>query len=158
MDISSELLHDDSFYPVLGHFLGRVADDKIAVIEGLPQDTTLDQLKALGAASASSGAVGLFHAVGVTPEAATREAAFQGRAPERVIEVHRSDLCQSPLGAVHHDGGHSTGRSHRRLSSFLLWRVSAIGSADSPAARTDAGSGCCVPGHDEQGCSVPSGA
>jgi hypothetical protein len=42
---------------------------------------TEDQLKALGAGAASSGAVALFHIAGVTPEAPTIEAAFQGRAP-----------------------------------------------------------------------------
>ena len=40
-----------------------------------------DQLKAFAAAAASSGRVALFHMVGVTPEAPTLDAAFQGRAP-----------------------------------------------------------------------------
>ena len=42
---------------------------------------------AFGAASASSGGVGLFHIAGVTPEAPTVEAALQGQKPERVIRV-----------------------------------------------------------------------
>ncbi len=92
VDLSQELLHDGEFYAVLGHFLGKAAGERIAVIDGLPTDTGLDQLKALGAASASSGAVGLFHAVGVTPEAPTLRDAFQGGQPEHVIEVRRSDL------------------------------------------------------------------
>jgi predicted aconitase len=45
---------------------------------------TEDDLKALGAVSASAGAVGMFHAVGLTPEAPTLEAATQGQ-PARVI-------------------------------------------------------------------------
>ena len=40
-----------------------------------------DVVKALGAAAASSGRVALFHAVGVTPEAPTLEAALQGHLP-----------------------------------------------------------------------------
>jgi predicted aconitase len=46
-----------------------------------------DQLKALGAAAASSGAVALFHMIGVTPEAPTLEAAFSGRTPEATVDV-----------------------------------------------------------------------
>ena len=45
-----------------------------------PPTSTEDQLKALGAAAASSGAVAMFHAVGVTPEAASLEAATGGPA------------------------------------------------------------------------------
>ncbi|MGQ9492601.1 MAG: aconitase X [Anaerolineae bacterium] len=84
---------DDTFYPLLGHFLGRVAEDKIPVIEGLPTQANDDQLKALGAAAASSGAVALFHAVGVTPEARTLEEAFQNETPEKVILVRMTDLA-----------------------------------------------------------------
>ncbi len=90
--ISAELQADDSFYPVLGHLLGQVAGDQIPVIEGLKVDPTEDQLKALGAAAASSGAVALFHLVGITPEAPTLAAAFQGRQPRRVVEVTLADL------------------------------------------------------------------
>ena len=53
---------------------------------------TEDQLKALGAAMASSGAVALFHLVGITPEAPTLEAAFRGQPAEPVLEVTRRRL------------------------------------------------------------------
>ena len=69
LDGVDDLLDDDAFYPVLGHLLGTLADDRVVAIEGLQADTSEDRLKALGAAAASSGSVGLFHAVGVTPEA-----------------------------------------------------------------------------------------
>ncbi len=62
-------------------------------------DTTEDQLKALGAAAASSGGVALFHAVGVTPESPTRAAAFQGREPEAVVDVTLDDL-RAELGVL----------------------------------------------------------
>lgn len=77
----------DTFYPVLGHLMGKVAHDRIPVISGLQVSPTEDQLKALGAASASSGTVGLFHIVGHTPEAPTLEAAFQGRPPLKTVPV-----------------------------------------------------------------------
>jgi len=86
-DIPERLLNEDVLYPVLGYFIGARTGSKIPVIEGLSSNTNEDQLKALGAASASSGAVALFHAIGVTPEAPTFEKAFQGRPPEQTIEV-----------------------------------------------------------------------
>ena len=81
------LQEDDSFYPVLGHLIGKRTHDRVPVIEELDATPGEDQLKALGAAMASSGAVALFHLVGVTPEAPTREAAFHGRSPSEVIDV-----------------------------------------------------------------------
>jgi hypothetical protein len=62
------------------------------VIAGLSVQPLEDQLKALGAAAASSGTVALFHIVGVTPEAPTLEAAFQDRQPSREIDVTMPDL------------------------------------------------------------------
>ena len=58
-------------------------------LEAIPKE---DQLKALGAAAASSGAVALFHIVGVTPEAPTSEAAFQGRAPQETHVITMQQL------------------------------------------------------------------
>ncbi len=92
-DVPPALTQQDDFYPVFGHLLGRVAHDRIPVIEGLPADATDDQLKALGAAAASSGAVALFHAVGVTPEANTTEEAFAGDTARQVIDVGMPDLA-----------------------------------------------------------------
>ncbi len=83
---------DSTFYPVLGYFVGNVAHDRIPVIDGLVTTPTEDQLKALGAAAASSGAVALFHIVGVTPEAPTVTAAFQGREPREVLDVSLEEL------------------------------------------------------------------
>jgi predicted aconitase len=105
--IDSAILHQDAFYPVLGYFVGKISGDKIPVIEGLPADTTTDQLKALGAASASSGSVGLFHAVGVTPEAHDLDEAFQGGVPERTIDVHLCDLMEAQSALyMAQDGAH----------------------------------------------------
>ena len=87
VDVPEALQRDDAFYPVLGYWVGKTVQDRIPVITGLSLQPTEDQLKALGAAAASSGTVALFHLVGVTPEAQTLEAAFQGRQPSRVIDV-----------------------------------------------------------------------
>lgn len=92
VDIPAGLQADDSFYPVLGHLLGKIAGDGIPVIDGMLVSPTEDQLKALGAAAASSGSVALFHMVGITPEAPTAQAAFQGRTPGRSVNVELADL------------------------------------------------------------------
>ena len=71
------LQQDDQFFAVLGHLVGKLAGDRIPVIDGIVVSPAEDQLKAFAAAAASSGRVALFHMVGVTPEAPTLEAAFQ---------------------------------------------------------------------------------
>jgi predicted aconitase len=86
-ELPDRLLENDVFYPVLGHLIGAEAPTDVPVIAGLPADTGEDRLKALGAAAASSGAVALFHAAGVTPEAPTVTEAFRGRTPGRIVEV-----------------------------------------------------------------------
>ncbi|HXV60317.1 MAG TPA: aconitase X catalytic domain-containing protein [Vicinamibacteria bacterium] len=82
----------DDFYPVLGYLMGRLAEDRIPVLAGLSATPSQDQLKALGAAAASSGSVGLFHLVGVTPEAPTLARALGGRAPEKTMRISMSEL------------------------------------------------------------------
>jgi predicted aconitase len=74
--VPESLKSRDVFFPVLGTWLGLRLGDEVAAIEGLLPGTTRDQLKALGAAAASTGAVALFHVVGVTPEAPTTAAAI----------------------------------------------------------------------------------
>ncbi len=91
-DLPDHLLREDVLFPVLGYFLGTHSANKIPVINGLPPETTEDQLKALGAASASSGAVALFHAVGITPEAPTLADALHHQPPEQTITVTLDDL------------------------------------------------------------------
>ena len=87
VDIPSALQADESFYPVLGHLIGKLAGDRIPVLTGLTVTPAEDQLKALGAGAASSGAVALFHIVGVTPEAPTLAAAFQDKPPTTRIDI-----------------------------------------------------------------------
>jgi predicted aconitase len=93
--LSPELRRTDAFYPVLGAFLGAEAGSAVAAIAGVPAGTNEDCLKALGAAAASTGAVGLFHVVGVTPEAPDLETVLGGSALERRIEVTPALLRQA---------------------------------------------------------------
>jgi predicted aconitase len=67
--LSPALRKSDVFWPVIGTLFGLRAGTDIGVVLGLEAYATEDRLKAFGAAAASSGAVGLFHIAGVTPEA-----------------------------------------------------------------------------------------
>lgn len=88
--IPDEKWYDTSIYAVLGYLVGELAGEKVPVICGIPTSATHEDLKAFSAASASSGAVGLFHIVGVTPEAPTLDDALQGKMPEKVFSVDLS--------------------------------------------------------------------
>lgn len=111
--IPPAVLRDDRLYPVLGYLLGRIAGEKIPVIEGLPMDVSRDQLKALGAAAASSGAVALFHVVGVTPEAATLSEALQEGEAEQVIDIGISELMKAKAEL-------STAEGNEKLDAVVL--------------------------------------
>ncbi|MER8707961.1 aconitase X [Mesorhizobium sp. M1088] len=82
----------DALFVGVGLIIGQRAGDRIPVISGLPQPRDEDQLKALGAAAATTGAVALFHAVGITPEAETPDEALHGLAPEEKIRISRADI------------------------------------------------------------------
>ena len=82
----------DALYVAIGLLIGERSGERVPVIEGLPPPRDEDQLKALGAAAASTGAVGLFHAVGITPEAPTRVDALGGHTPEETIEITATDI------------------------------------------------------------------
>ena len=66
-------LKTDKDFAVLGYFGGKLAGKDVPVFEGIKRRPTLEQFKALGAALASAGAVALYHVVGFTPEAPTKQ-------------------------------------------------------------------------------------
>ncbi len=76
----TQSMASDALAVAVGHALGSLVGTNVAAITGLPKTLTEDDLKALGAVAASSGSVGLFHAVGLTPEAQTLDDATQGHA------------------------------------------------------------------------------
>lgn len=55
-------------FGALGYHVGKIVRDKIPYFRGI-KEADVDQLKALGAAMAASGAVALYHVEGITPEA-----------------------------------------------------------------------------------------
>jgi len=66
---------------MLGYFAGQVSGEDRPVVTGDISRPDLTELKHFGAAAATSGGVELYHIPGITPEAATLEAAFRGRKP-----------------------------------------------------------------------------
>jgi predicted aconitase len=83
---------DPCYYAVLGYLVGKEAGNQVPVIDGLAGVPSLEALKAFCSTVATAGAVGLFHMVGVTPEAPTVQAALGGREPERTLVVTPDDL------------------------------------------------------------------
>jgi predicted aconitase len=86
-EVPDSWLDDDRFYHVLGYFIGRTVGSDIPAINGLPETVHKEQLRALGTAAAASGSLSMFHAIGVSPEAATLEEAFNGESPDRTIDI-----------------------------------------------------------------------
>jgi predicted aconitase len=67
--LAASAIDRDLYFAVAGYVLGLRAPGMVPFLRGLPLDSSEDELKALGAAGASSGALALFHVAGVTPEA-----------------------------------------------------------------------------------------
>ena len=119
--IPARLAASDVMFAALGHLVGRQSGADVPVIDGV-ECATEDQLKALGAAAASSGSVAMFHIVGVTPEAPTLAAACGARSPSRIIHVGVPELFAAArelssagdelLGAV------SVGTPHFSVAEF----------------------------------------
>lgn len=87
---------DDALYPLLGYHVGKLAGTHISLVVGLEEASiTRDDLKAFGAAFATTSAAPMFHIAGVTPEARRLDAtATLVRDLPRKI-VSRSDLAAS---------------------------------------------------------------
>ncbi len=85
--LSPSFLASEIAWPVLGSLYGREVGNTIGVVTGVAGHPGEDALKAFGAAAASSGAVGLFHIAGVTPEAPDAETVLAGQEPDAVIRV-----------------------------------------------------------------------
>lgn len=107
--LPADVLGEDMVWPVLGSLYGREVGDAVGVVAGVPAHPGEDALKAFGAAAASSGAVGLFHIAGVTPEAPDLATATGGMAAEQVVRVTPDMLDAARLrlstadGATHID-------------------------------------------------------
>jgi hypothetical protein len=128
LNVPSHVLDGDIVYPLIGHLVGQVTGTRVPAIVGLDTRSSEDHLKALGAAAASSGAVAMFHAVGVTPEASSLEQATGGRSGIASVTVDLEDLrsakrelgsTDGPLGAVSVGTPHMSLKELRSLADMV---------------------------------------
>ncbi len=78
-------------YHIIG-MLGKKIGDGIPVFTGFPRETiTKEGLRNLGAQLNTSGAYGMYHIAGVTPEAPDLETAFGGKEPKRKVVLTNED-------------------------------------------------------------------
>ena len=77
-------LEDVTDYACAGYYLAKHYPDALPVFTGFPEQCPTYALKAVCASLGSSGSVSMFHAVGITPEAPTLEAATGGRKIDRI--------------------------------------------------------------------------
>ena len=116
---------DAAFFPVLGALIGLLAGARVAAITGLDPSADDDRLKALCAAAAATGAVGLIHLVGITPEAPTLASALGGHTCAPRIDVSAdmmiatratlSHLETGPIDAVALGSPHFSAQECREL-------------------------------------------
>jgi predicted aconitase len=78
----------------VGKLVGERHQDYFAVpvFMGVEESPTADDLKHLGASLASHGSMGMFHMVGVTPEARSVEDAFGDEKPKDIVTVTDEDI------------------------------------------------------------------
>ncbi len=82
-------------YPALGFYLGRLLGNRIGVVDGMQGGPRTEDMKSMCAAAAASGSVALLHVVGVTPEAASVEAAFGGKPAAQTVDVYEKDMLDT---------------------------------------------------------------
>ena len=99
-------LDDLADWGAVGKLVGERHQDYYAVpvFHGLKRTPSADELKHLGAALASYGSMGMFHMVGVTPEAPTLNAALGGNAPVEKMSITDARLARVYRGYDLKDG------------------------------------------------------
>ena len=90
VEVQAEMKNDYDYH-MLG-MMGKKIGNGIPVFTGLPKHISKEALRNLGAELNTSGAYGMYHIVGFTPEAPTLEAAFGGKEPERKVVITNEDL------------------------------------------------------------------
>ncbi|BFT64094.1 aconitase X [Pseudomonas moorei] len=87
---------DDAFYPLLGYHIGALAGSRVPLVLGLEKrKPSLDDLKAFGAAFATTSAAPLFHIAGITPEAIDPAQVLEAGARIAVEKIRLQDLMLS---------------------------------------------------------------
>ncbi|MEO7371311.1 MAG: aconitase X [Ilumatobacteraceae bacterium] len=93
VDVPTPREPDDAYFALLGHHLGMISPNDIPVVCGLETvSVSRDDLKAFGAAFATTSAVAMFHIAGITPEAPTVDAATGPHGASRRLTVTNAAL------------------------------------------------------------------
>ncbi|KAJ5083002.1 Aconitase/3-isopropylmalate dehydratase large subunit alpha/beta/alpha subdomain 1/3 [Penicillium argentinense] len=89
---------DDTLFPLLGYLTGDIAADCIPIITGLERrHVTIEDLKAFGAAFATTSSAPMFHVSGITIEARTPGELEAHLKRTSKVTVTRSDLAKQWL-------------------------------------------------------------
>ncbi len=137
-------LNDLADWGAVGKIVGSAHQDYYAVpvfsgqtFGARRRRPSADELKHLGASLASYGSMGMFHMVGVTPEAATLKAAFGGNKPKAVMTITNRDIERvyanydtqnNPLNLVVFSGPQQSLFEMKLLAGLLKGRKVAAGS------------------------------
>ena len=132
-----EAFTEETFWPILGSLYGRKAGTAIGVVKGVPAHPGEDALKAFGAASASTGGVGLFHIAGVTPEAPSVDAIISDAISMETIMINQNGYLEqkkrmatvdgaSRIDAVAIGSPHLSAEEFIRLEQYVAGRKLAI--------------------------------
>lgn len=84
---------DDFDYQLLGWcYPLKYPGPEVPAFVGIEEKPTPEGLMNFGAQLNTSGSVGMYHIIGITPEAPNIKTAFGGKRPKMTIEITRSDL------------------------------------------------------------------
>ena len=116
---------ETALYGALGYAAGKSVGDKIPFFRGLRPKR--DQLKALGAAMAASGAVALFHVEGITPDARIFGYDVSGLEEITLESAEIMDLMEEiPVDAVALGCPHCSSEELRGIAGLLEGRTVAL--------------------------------
>ena len=120
-ELPAAMLGSEILPAVLGYLVGTRCGTGVPAVVGLPP-LDEDALKAFGAAAASSGGIGLFHAIGITPEAPTLLAVAPEPGALPWVRLGRGDLAAARAELVTSIGGRvdaiSVGTPHCSLAEL----------------------------------------
>jgi predicted aconitase len=124
--------NDAWMFHALGILIAERSGTAIPAIVGIPRNVDREHLRAMGSAAAGSGSVSLFHAVGITPEAPTLDAACGGNVPAEAVNVSIADIercaaslstgSDAPVSAVCVGSPHMSTREFAAIAELLAGR------------------------------------
>jgi predicted aconitase len=109
-------------YGALGYHAGKLVGNRIPFFQGIKPDA--DQLKAIGAAMAATGAVALYHVEGITPEAQKNQYDISGI---ETVPVEQADVSRLftdiPVDAVALGCPHCSSAELAEIARLLTGKI-----------------------------------